>query len=58
MDSGETKDKQANFCPAIGLSSSNKSIYLGLESPDEVFLSSTPEGGGNDIAKEAKRIEL
>ena len=33
MSSGDIKEIQANFCPARGLSSSNKSIYLGFSEP-------------------------
>ena len=39
--SGEIKEIQANFCPAIALSSSSKSIYLGFSEPSKLFLYST-----------------
>ena len=42
--SGEIKDKQANFCPAMDLSSSNKSTYLAFSVPSGFFCNVTPSG--------------
>ena len=48
ISSGEINDKHANFCPAIGLSSSNKSTYLVL------FFRRTPLGLGTSILYNTK----
>ena len=45
MSSGEINERQANCCPAIDLSSSNKSIYLAFTVPSGLCLGSIPDGG-------------
>ena len=42
--SGDRKETQANFCPAIGLSSSSKSTYLEFGDPSKFNFIVTPSG--------------